>query len=136
MALWHSDLRVSWRAQWVSLLLHGMVIIALLLAPWPASYTVVWMLLLTLVVFECVRSQRRIGSREGEIALFEGRQFQWRQRRWQISGRPWITRQAILIPLRSAKGEQEKLWLVADSMSAEEWRDLRKHLICGAPGHK
>ncbi|MEW5288486.1 protein YgfX [Erwinia papayae] len=136
MALWHSDLRVSWRAQWVSLLLHGMVIIALLLAPWPASYTVVWMLLLTLVVFECVRSQRRIGSREGEIALLEGRQFQWRQRRWQISGRPWITRQAILIPLRSAKGEQEKLWLVADSMSAEEWRDLRKHLICGAPGHK
>ncbi|MCX8956919.1 protein YgfX [Erwinia psidii] len=129
MALWHCDLRISWRAQWVSLLLHGMVILILLLAPWPASYTVVWMLLLTLVVLECVRSQRRIGSREGEIALFEGRQLQWRQRRWQISGRPWITRQAILLTLRSANGEREKLWLLCDSMSGEAWRSLRKQLL-------
>lgn len=133
MALWHSDLRVSWRAQWVSLLLHGVVILLLLLAPWPASYTVVWMLLLTLVVFECVRSQRRIRSREGDIALLEGRQMEWRQKRWQICGRPWMTRQAILLALRSPRGEQEKLWLLRDSMAEDEWRLLRQHLL--SPGH-
>lgn len=129
MALWHSDLRVSWRAQWISLLLHGVAILALLLAPWPASYTVVWMLLVTLAVFECVRSQRRIRSREGDIALLEGRQIQWRQQQWQIHRRPWMTRQAILLTLRSAKGVQEKLWLLSDSMSEEEWRQLRQQLL-------
>ncbi len=129
MALWHSDLRVSWRAQWISLLLHGVVILALLLAPWPASYTVVWMLLVTLAVFECVRSQRRIRSREGDIALLEGRQMQWRRQQWQIHGRPWITRQAMLLTLRSAKGAQEKLWLLNDSMSEDEWRQLRQQLL-------
>lgn len=129
MALWHSELRVSWRAQWISLLLHGVVILALLLAPWPASYTLVWMLLLTLVVLECVRSQRRIRSREGDIALLEGRQMEWRQKRWRIQGRPWMTRQAILLTLRSAKGEREKLWLLRDSVSEEAWRQLRRQLL-------
>ncbi len=129
MALWHSELRISWRAQWISLLLHGVVILALLLAPWPASYTVVWMLLLTLAVFECVRSQRRIRSRQGDIALLEGRQMQWRQQQWLIHGRPWIIRRGILLTLRSAKGSQEKLWLLSDSMSEDEWRQLRQLLL-------
>lgn len=129
MALWHSDLRVSWRAQWVSLLLHGVVILALLLAPWPASYTPVWMLLLTLVVFEAVRSQRRIRGREGDIALMENREIAWRQQRWAICGRPWMTRQAIYIALCSAKGEKEKLWLLRDSMDEAAWRQLRQQLL-------
>ncbi|MGB9097630.1 protein YgfX [Erwinia sp.] len=129
MALWHSDLRISWRAQWVSLLLHGVVILALLLAPWPASFTLVWMLLLTLVVFECVRSQRRIRSREGGISLLEDQQLHWRQKRWQICGRPWMTRQAIFLKLRSTKGETERLWLCRDSMDEDQWRELRQHLL-------
>ncbi|MFG6075155.1 protein YgfX [Erwinia sp. OPT-41] len=129
MALWRSDLRVSWQAQWMSLSLHGVVVIALLLAPWPASLTVVWMLLLTLVVLECVRSQRRIRSREGDIALLADHQLQWRQKHWRISGRPWMTRRAILLALRSAKGEREKLWLLRDSMNESEWRQLRQQLL-------
>lgn len=129
MALWHSDLRVSWRAQWISLLLHGLVILALLLAPWPASYTPVWMLLLTLVVFESVRSQRRIRGREGAIALLENSEMAWRQKRWQIVGRPWITQQAIFMALRTANGEKEKLWLLRDSMDEEAWRQLRQQLL-------
>ncbi|MDN4628287.1 MULTISPECIES: protein YgfX [Erwinia] len=129
MALWRSDLRVSWQAQWMSLSLHGVVVIALLLAPWPASLTVVWMLLLTLVVLECVRSQRRIRSREGDIALLADHQLQWRQKHWRICGRPWMTRRAILLALRSAKGEREKLWLLRDSMNESEWRQLRQQLL-------
>ncbi|WP_234013372.1 protein YgfX, partial [Cronobacter dublinensis] len=50
MVLWHSDLRVSWRSQWLSLLLHGAVAVIILLLPWPLRYLPVWMLLLSLVV--------------------------------------------------------------------------------------
>ena len=67
MVLWQSDLRVSWRAQWLSLLIHGLVAAVILLMPWPLSYTPLWMVLLSLVVFDCVRSQRRINARQGEI---------------------------------------------------------------------
>lgn len=35
MVLWQSDLRISWRAQWFSLLLHGVVAALVLLVPWP-----------------------------------------------------------------------------------------------------
>ncbi|WP_428945225.1 protein YgfX [Pantoea sp. FN060301] len=129
MALWHADLRISWRAQWISLLLHGAVMLALLLAPWPASYTPVWMLLLTLVVFECLRSQRRIRSREGILRLVAPRELEWRQSRWRLCGRPLMTRQAILLALRSPQGEKEKLWLMRDSMDEEAWRQLRQQLL-------
>ena len=69
MVLWQSDLRISWRAQWFSLLMHGVVAALVLLMPWPLSYTPLWLILLSLVVFDCVRSQRRIHARQGEIKL-------------------------------------------------------------------
>lgn len=69
MVLWQSDLRVSWRSQWMSLLLHGLVAAFVLLMPWPLSYTPLWLLLLSFVVFDSVRSQRRINARQGEIKL-------------------------------------------------------------------
>ena len=49
MVLWQSDLRISWRAQWFSLLLHGVVAALVLLVPWPLSYTPLWLILLSLV---------------------------------------------------------------------------------------
>ncbi len=74
MVLWQSDLRVSWRAQWLSLLIHGLVAAVILLMPWSLSYTPLWMVLLSLVVFDCVRSQRRINARQGN-SLVDGRAF-------------------------------------------------------------
>ncbi len=74
MVLWQSDLRVSWRAQWLSLLIHGLVAAVILLMPWPLSYTPLWMVLLSLVVFDCVRSQRRINARQGNSPV-DGRAF-------------------------------------------------------------
>ncbi|EKY5213431.1 hypothetical protein QFV84_001415 [Escherichia coli] len=105
MVLWQSDLRVSWRAQWLSLLIHGLVAAVILLMPWPLSYTPLWMVLLSLVVFDCVRSQRRINARQGEIRLL-------------MDGR-----------LRSDGGKRQHLWLAADSMDEAEWRDLRRILL-------
>ena len=73
MVLWQSDLRVSWRAQWLSLLIHGLVAAVILLMPWPLSYTPLWMVLLSLVVFDCVRSQRRINARHAGLLSVRGR---------------------------------------------------------------
>jgi toxin CptA len=68
VVLWQSDLRISWRSQWFSLLLHGVVAAIVLLMPWPLSYTPLWLLLLSLVVFDSVRSQRRIHACRGNKA--------------------------------------------------------------------
>ncbi|HAF7523600.1 hypothetical protein O6W73_16490 [Salmonella enterica subsp. enterica] len=105
MVLWQSDLRVSWRAQWISLLIHGLVAAVILLMPWPLSYTPLWMILLSLVVFDCVRSQRRINTCQGEIKLL-------------MDGR-----------LRAESGRHQHLWLAADSMEEAEWRELRRILL-------
>ncbi|STS85118.1 inner membrane protein [Klebsiella pneumoniae] len=53
----------------------------MLLVPWPLSYTPIWLLLLSLVVFDCVRSQRRIHARRGEIKLLTDSRLRWQKRR-------------------------------------------------------
>ncbi len=129
MALWQSDLRVSWYAQLISLLLHGAVILLLLLAPWPADYTVVWIALLTLVIFECVRSQRRIGHREGRVVWLDASRWRWRKQSWFMVRRPWLLPQGALVTLRNAQGQRERLWLMRDSMDEADWRALRQQII-------
>lgn len=84
MVLWQSDLRVSWRAQWISLLIHGLVAAVILLMPWPLSYTPLWMILLSLVVFDCVRSQRRINTCQGEIKLLMDGRLRWQGQDWTL----------------------------------------------------
>lgn len=130
MVLWQSDLRVSWRAQWMSLLLHGLVALFVLLMPWPMSYTLVWMLLLSLVVFDSVRSQRRIHARQGEIKLLTDFRLRWQGRDWDIVGNPWMIDGGVMLRLRRAgKHRCQHLWLAADSMDIGEWRDLRRLLM-------
>lgn len=129
MVQWRCELRVSWSAQWKSLLLHGAVILMLLLLPWPGSWNLVWVILLALAVLESVRSQRRILFRRGPIELMTGGQFRWQQQRWMLASRPWISRWMIGLSLRAADGKREKLWLFADSMDRAEWRLLRQQLF-------
>lgn len=130
MVLWQSDLRVSWRAQWLSLLVHGLVAILVLLLPWPMSYTLLWMLLLSLVVFDSVRSQRRIHARQGEIKLLMDYRLKWQGKEWEIIGTPWMLRSAMMLRLRqSGKTTGKPLWLSSDSMNAGEWRDLRRLML-------
>ncbi|AUP76319.1 protein YgfX [Kosakonia oryzendophytica] len=129
MVLWQSDLRVSWRAQWLSLLLHGLVAALILLMPWPLSYTPLWLLLLSLVVFDCVRSQRRINACHGEIKLLMESRLRWQGVEWHIVGAPWMLRSGMMLRLRREEdGRRQHLWLAADSMDAQEWRDLRRML--------
>ncbi len=130
MVLWQSDLRISWRAQWFSLLLHGVVAALVLLVPWPLSYTPIWLLLLSLVVFDCVRSQRRIHARRGEIKLLTDSRLRWQNAEWEILGTPWVINSGMLLRLRHVDTRRgQHLWLAADSMDAGEWRDLRRLVL-------
>lgn len=91
MVQWQSDLRVSWRAQWLSLLIHGLVAVFILLMPWPLSYTPLWLVLLSLVVFDSVRSQRRINACQGEIRLLMDGRLRWQGQEWSIVSAPgWL----------------------------------------------
>lgn len=129
MVLWQSDLRVSWRAQWLSLLLHGLVAAAILLMPWPLSYTPLWLILLSLVVFDCVRSQRRINARQGEVKLLMDGRLRWQGQDWLIVSVPWMIKTGMMLRLRSETGKRQHLWLAADSMDKAEWRDLRRLMM-------
>jgi toxin CptA len=130
VVLWQSDLRVSWRSQWMSLLLHGLVAAFVLLMPWPLSYTPLWLLLLSFVVFDSVRSQRRIHARQGEIKLLMDSRLRWQGKEWEILGLPWMIASGMMLRLRSVdSGRRQHLWLAADSMDSAEWRDLRRMLL-------
>ena len=130
MVLWQSDLRISWRAQWFSLLMHGVVAALVLVLPWPLSYTPLWLILLSLVVFDCVRSQRRIHSHQGEIKLLMDSRLRWRNQEWDIQGAPWMLSSGMMLRIRRCGGgRRHHLWLAADSMNPEEWRDLRRILL-------
>lgn len=129
MVLWQSDLRVSWRAQWISLLLHGVVAAFILMMPWPLSYTPLWLLLLSLVVFDCVRSQRRINAGHGEIKLLTGARLRWQSAEWDLLGKPWMLNSGMMLRLRRIDNRKKMhLWISADSMDTGEWRDLRRML--------
>jgi len=113
----------------MSLLLHGLVAAYILLIPWPLSYTPLWLILLSLVVFDSVRSQRRINSRQGEIKLFMDSRLQWQGSEWEIIGTPWMLNSGMMLRLRKGDGKRyQHLWLSADSMDEGEWRDLRRML--------
>lgn len=111
----------------------------ILLAPWPAGYWPVWMTLLLLVLFECIRSQRRITARTGEIVLTDNYRLLWRGHEWQIKHPVWMISHGALLSLRREKlkgglaqamrSRRQRLWLASDSMSQEEWRHLRQILL-------
>ncbi|MDN6115265.1 MAG: protein YgfX, partial [Enterobacterales bacterium] len=69
MDQWRCDVRVSWRTQLLLLVTHGILILLILLAPWPENYSFYWLVLLTLVVFECIRSQKQIAKIQGEFSF-------------------------------------------------------------------
>jgi len=115
----------------------------ILLAPWPAGYWPVWMTLLLLVLFECIRSQRRITARTGEIVLTDDYRLLWRGHEWQIKHPVWMISHGALLSLRREKlkgglaqamrSRRQRLWLASDSMSQEEWRHLRQILLNSHP---
>lgn len=85
MAQWRCDIRISWRTQLFSLLTHGVLILLILISPWPEGLGPLWLVLLTLVVFQCIRSQKRIAAVQGELRLLADRRFSWHGREWRLA---------------------------------------------------
>ncbi|VXD08608.1 MULTISPECIES: protein YgfX [unclassified Serratia (in: enterobacteria)] len=130
MAQWRCDVRVSWRTQLFSLLTHGALILLILISPWPEGYGPIWLALLTLVVFECIRSQKRIASRQGELRWLAERRVEWQGQEWLMLKKPWMSGFGILLTLQQANGKKRhRLWLASDCLSKAEWRHLRQLLL-------
>ncbi|GKX57524.1 membrane protein [Leminorella grimontii] len=128
--LWKSDIRISWKSQCVSLLIHGALILLVLLYPWNDGYWPVWLSLVTLVIFDCLRSQRHIQRMQGEMALLKNGVFQWHREEWRIKGRPMMLKWGVFLTIQATAGRRNRrrLWLAVDSMDQESWRSLRFHL--------
>lgn len=129
MDLCQCKLRASRCALQLTLLLHGAVMLALLLAPWSGADALIFPVLLMLVAVECARSRLRIVRRKGHFILHSGGTVSWQQRQWLILSPPWLSQQAILLSLRDERGQRETLWLFADAMLNREWRLLRQQLL-------
>lgn len=130
MAQWRCDVRVSWRTQLFSLLAHGALILLILISPWPEGYSPIWLGLLTLVVFECIRSQKRIAARQGELRWLAERRVEWHGQEWLMLKKPWMSGFGILLTLQQANGKKRhRLWLASDCLSKAEWRHLRQLLL-------
>lgn len=70
-------------------------------------YMLVWMLLLSPVVFDSVRSsQRRIHARQGTIKLLTDFRQRWQGRNWDIVGNLWIIDSGGMLRLRRAGKER------------------------------
>ncbi len=82
------------------------------------------------MVFDGVRSQRRIHARRGEIKLLTDSRLRWQNAEWEILGTPWVINSGMLLRLRHVDTRRgQHLWLAADSMDAGEWRDLRRLVL-------
>nr|WP_279079468.1 protein YgfX [Hafnia alvei] len=131
MDQWRCDVRVSWRTQLLLLVTHGILILLILLAPWPENYSFYWLVLLTLVVFECIRSQKQIAKIQGEFSFLADNHILWQHNEWELCKTPWISDFGALLPLRSLKpqGKKKRLWIAADSLTPEAWCHLRRTLM-------
>jgi toxin CptA len=77
-----------------------------------------------------VRSQRRIHACQGEIKLLLDSRLRWQGSEWEIVGSPWMLSTGMLLRLRKSEGQRcHHLWLAADSMDSDEWRDLRRTIL-------
>lgn len=65
-------------------------------------------------------------SCQGEIRLKPGNVVLWKRHEWTMVKAPWLTCYGILLHLQQASGRstRKRLWLSADSMSEDEWRQL------------
>ena len=105
--------------------------LVLLLAPWERENSFTWLPLLMLVVASWAKSQKSINKCKGTIVLVNGNKLQWKKNEWDIIKAPWRSRFGILLSIRALQGKPRKmkLWIAADAISEEEWRNLNQLLL-------
>ncbi len=105
--------------------------LVLLLAPWERENSFTWLPLLMLVVASWAKSQKGINKCKGTIVLVNGNKLQWKKNEWDIIKAPWRSRFGILLSIRALQGKPRKMkiWIAADALSEEEWRNLNQLLL-------
>ncbi|MGL4861004.1 MAG: protein YgfX, partial [Enterobacteriaceae bacterium] len=88
MALWHCNLQPSAVLMRLSLLLHGLLLIALCSVPWPEAFQAGKWLLLAGIVVEFLLTRQRLQALQGELQLTTPEQFFWHGQNYTIAGRP------------------------------------------------
>lgn len=132
MAQWRCDVRIFRRTQLFSLLAHGVLVLLILISPWPAGYGPIWLVLLILVAFQGIRSQKHLAAVQGELRLLEDWRINWHGPKWRLVKKPWMPGYGILLLIlhpMEGNNKYQWLWLVLDNMKREEWRYLRQCLL-------
>ena len=95
----------------------------------PEGFGPLWLVLLTLVVFQCIRSQKRIAAVQGELRLLADRRFSWHGREWRLAKTVDAGLRHAADAAADGGQKRRRLWLASDCMSKEEWRHLRQLLL-------
>ncbi|WP_340614599.1 protein YgfX [Xenorhabdus thailandensis] len=134
MVLWNNKLRASRQTRLFSTGVHGAVVIAALLAPWPIYSAFLgllffWFPLFAIVISSLAWSQKNIRQCQGQLVLFEGNKVHWQKAAWRIAQPPWLHRYGMMVMLHAfsqAENRYVRLWIASDSMSPAAWRHLNQ----------
>ncbi|MDE9458609.1 protein YgfX [Xenorhabdus bovienii] len=133
MALWHCELKVSRHSRLFSSGVHGVIMLAALLAPWPANGFYLWFPLFVIIMVSWVWSQTNIRRCQGRLALFSGQKMHWQKAAWKLTRPPWLSRYGMVITLHAFDKTESirhrsliRLWVASDSMPPKMWRHLNQ----------
>ena len=130
MAHLQCNLNVSWRTQLISGIFYAALNVAILLIPWPEQDWPVWLILVALIALESILAQRRINKTKGQLTLLDKRSVRWAEQKWTMVHSPFVLSFGIFLSLRSElSGKKKLLWIAIDSLSKEQWRNLRYELL-------
>ena len=130
------NLAVSWKTQFILGLIYGLIILAILISPWPDKYWPIWFLLLIFITFEAYITQRKLNKNKGILALLDTQSIMWKDEKWSIQHFPFILSFGMFLTLRSADNNKKYyLWIAADSLEKNQWRVLRHYFLTHKPRH-
>lgn len=130
MAHLQCNLNISWRTQLISGIFYAALIVAILLIPWPEQDWPVWLILVALIALESILAQRRINKTKGQLTLLDKHSVHWAEQKWTITRSPFVLSFGIFLSLKSeSSGKKKLLWIAIDSLSKEQWRNLRYELL-------
>ncbi|MDF7667887.1 protein YgfX [Orbaceae bacterium ESL0727] len=124
--MWQTRLMTSYRQLILTCCFYFLLMIITL---WQFSNSELdWpiVILILLLVLEWWRSLRYVLAIKGEFVLFHViDQIYWHHQRWYLIRKPLLLRYFIIINLKSRKnGKKRTLFLMFDSLHADDWRTL------------
>lgn len=131
MGQFQCKLQVSSFTTLFSLTVYTLLVLLTLLASWPEGFIPFYLIIVILLVFECISSQKKINSYKGSIIFRTDNRLHWRGQDWIVIKKPWtFSRYGLLLMLEQENINIRKhLWLAYDNMTEPEWRQLRQFIF-------